>query len=82
MQKITKQEIIDFANEFYNNDYSVVYKRAGKATDVQKIEKPTITQVEVNRDETSPFAHQLLMRKHQGYLQYLSILIQIFNVEN
>ncbi len=60
MQKITKQEIIDFANEFYNNDYSVVYKRAGKATDVQKIEKPTITQVEVNRDETSPFVTSII----------------------
>jgi predicted Zn-dependent peptidase len=60
MQKITKQEIIDFANEYYTPGYTVVYKRAGKATDVQKVDKPTITQVEVNRDETSPFVKSII----------------------
>jgi predicted Zn-dependent peptidase len=60
MQQVTKQEIIDFANEFYTQDYTVVYKRAGKATDVQKVDKPTITQVEVNRDETSPFVTAII----------------------
>lgn len=59
MQQITKEEIVAFANEYYGNDYVVVYKRVGKANDVQKVEKPEITEVEVNRDKTSPFVQQI-----------------------
>jgi len=56
MSKITKQEIIDFANKTFNkNNYVVVFKRIGEDKNVQKVEKPQITPVEVDRDNMSPF---------------------------
>ncbi len=60
MSLITKQEIIDFANEYYTNGYSIVYKRTGEDTKQDKIEKPSITEVELNRDKTSEFVTNLL----------------------
>lgn len=60
MSKITKQQIVDFANEYYTKGYSIVYKRTGEETVQEKIAKPTITEVELNRDKTSPFVADLL----------------------
>lgn len=60
MSKITKQQIIDFANEFYTSGYSIVYKRTGEETAKDKIQKPSITEVELNRDKTSEFVADLL----------------------
>ena len=56
LEKITKQDIIDFANANYSNDnYVVVYKRNGEDTSIPKIEKPVITPVSVNREDQSDF---------------------------
>lgn len=64
MSKITKQEVIDFAKANYtNNNYVVVYKRVGEDKNIQKVEKPQITPVEVNRDDQSPFVKNILNSK-------------------
>jgi len=55
LERITKQEIIDFAKKNYKDNYVVVYKRTGEDKNVQKVEKPQITPVEVNRQDRSPF---------------------------
>ena len=60
MSLVKKQEIIDFVNEFYTNGYSVVYKRTGEDTKQNKIEKPSITEVELNRDKSSQFVMDIL----------------------
>jgi predicted Zn-dependent peptidase len=52
--KLTKQDVIDFCNKYYNDNYVVVYKRQGKPDD-RKIEKPTITPIAANRDSESSF---------------------------
>jgi predicted Zn-dependent peptidase len=55
LSKITKQEVMDFVNANYNDhNYVVVYKRVGEDKNIQKVEKPQITPVEVNRDDQSP----------------------------
>jgi predicted Zn-dependent peptidase len=54
ISKITKQEIQDFASKWFKDNYVAVYKRIGK-DEVQKVDKPSITPVEVNRDAQSPF---------------------------
>jgi predicted Zn-dependent peptidase len=59
LEKITKQDIVDFANKYYNNNYVVVYKRTGEDKNVVKVTKPTITPVEVNRDEQSEFLKKI-----------------------
>jgi predicted Zn-dependent peptidase len=55
ISKITKQDIVDFANANFNNNYVVVNKRTGEDKNVQKVEKPEITPVNVNRKEQSEF---------------------------
>jgi predicted Zn-dependent peptidase len=64
LSKITKQEVIDFVKANYTeNNYVVVYKRIGEDKDIQKVEKPQITPVEVNRDDQSPFVKNILTNK-------------------
>ncbi|MGS2738295.1 M16 family metallopeptidase [Sinomicrobium sp. M5D2P17] len=55
LKKITKQGLIDFANEFYKDNYVVVYKRQGENKNLVKVENPGITPVELNRDKQSGF---------------------------
>jgi predicted Zn-dependent peptidase len=52
--KITKDELIAFANEHLGNNYAVVYKRQKKA-DVELVEKPSITPIHINRDVESEY---------------------------
>ncbi|HRG59390.1 MAG TPA: insulinase family protein [Bacteroidia bacterium] len=60
---ITKQEIVAWANANFKDNYVVVYKRTGEDKNVQKVVKPEITPVEVNRDEQSPFLKSILEAK-------------------
>ena len=53
--KITKQEVVDFANRFFTDGFVTVYKRQGEDTTQKKIEKPAITPIPTNRDLVSPF---------------------------
>lgn len=52
---ITKQDVIDVANKYFNDSYVVVYKRNGEDKNAQKVEKPAITPVAVNRDAQSDY---------------------------
>jgi Predicted Zn-dependent peptidases len=56
LSKITKDDIVKFANEkFGDNNYVVVYKQQGKDPEEKKIDKPQITPIETNRDAVSDF---------------------------
>ncbi len=55
LSTIKKEELVAFANKWLSNDYVIVYKRIGEDKDIQKIAKPTITPVEVNRNDESTF---------------------------
>jgi predicted Zn-dependent peptidase len=60
LSKITKKDIVEFVKANYNeNNYVIAYKRMGEARDVQKVEKPAITPVEVDREHTSPFVKEV-----------------------
>jgi len=52
---ITKQDIINFANKYFADNYAVIYKHQGDDKNVEKVEKPKITPVSVNRDAQSDF---------------------------
>ncbi len=58
-ENITKQDIIEFANKYYGDNYVVVYKRTGEDPNVIKIQKPPITPVELNRDKESAFVKNI-----------------------
>lgn len=58
MRKLTKQDIVDFANKYFQNNYAVSYKRKGKE-EKPKVDKPQITPVVLNRDVSSSFYKKL-----------------------
>lgn len=55
LNKITKKDIVEFANKYLGNNYVAVYKRQGEDKSIIKVEKPPITPVSVNRDAQSDF---------------------------
>ncbi len=58
---VTKEDVVAFANKYFNdNNYVVVYKRQGIDNSVKKIEKPEITPIYTNRDTSSQFLKDIL----------------------
>ncbi|WP_204345148.1 M16 family metallopeptidase [Psychroserpens algicola] len=55
LRTITKQEIVDFATNFYKDNYVVTYKRQGEDDSIVKVENPGITPVNLNREKSSAF---------------------------
>jgi len=54
MSQLTKQDIVDFANNWFGENYVQVNKNAGESNAV-KVEKPKITPIEIDRESQSPF---------------------------
>ena len=56
LSKITKRDIVDFANRICkDNNYVIVYKHQDTPDPVTKVQKPAITPIYVSRDTESPF---------------------------
>ena len=55
LSKITKADVVKFANEFYKDNYVIVYKRKGINDKLVRVSNPAITPVELNRDAQSEF---------------------------
>jgi len=60
MAKVTKKEIVDFANQFFVNNYAVILKHKGEDKSITKVEKPTITAVKTNANEVSAFTKNII----------------------
>ncbi|MGC4100268.1 M16 family metallopeptidase [Ferruginibacter sp.] len=59
LSKLTKKDIVDFANKYFKDNYVYIYKRKGEDKNVVKVEKPPITPVETNRDAQSAFVKKV-----------------------
>ena len=60
LEKVTRQQIIDWANEHLGaNSYVAVYKRIGEDKGIEKIAAPAITPIETNRDKQSEFLTEI-----------------------
>ena len=59
ISKITKEDLVSFANIYYSENYVVVYKRTGKDNSIKKVEKPEITKIPLNRSDLSDFHKRL-----------------------
>ena len=58
--KVSKQDVVDFANEYLlDSNYAVSYKRQGIDESQKKIEAPEITPIATNRDERSAFLEEI-----------------------
>jgi hypothetical protein len=55
LSKITKEDVVKFANAHFANNYVQVNKLEGKDNSAQKISKPKITPIHTNRDKVSAF---------------------------
>lgn len=56
LKNVTKKQVMDFANKYCGDGFVVVYKRKGEDKSIVKVEKPTITPVETNRDKESEYS--------------------------
>lgn len=63
MSKITKKELVDFANQFFADNYVVINKRQGEDKSIIKVDKPLITAVETNPNEISTYAKLMIDKK-------------------
>lgn len=59
ISKLTKQDVVAFANRHFGNNFICVYKKTGEDTTQKKIEKPAITPIPTNRDLTSDFLTEI-----------------------
>ncbi len=60
ISKMTKQDLVDFANTYLKDDnFAVVYKRQGVDPNEKKIDKPQITPIFMNRDTASAFLREI-----------------------
>ena len=59
ISKITKQELVAFANKFFTDGYVSVYKKQGVDSTQKKIDKPAITPIPANRDMMSQFVKDI-----------------------
>ncbi len=63
MEAISKEDLVDFARKCFKTNYVVVQKLTGDDTSIIKVEKPTITPLEVNRDAESDFFKDFRQQK-------------------
>ena len=57
--KLTKKDVVDFANRHFLDNYVTVYKRQGNDSTQKKIDKPAITPIPTNRDLVSSFVKEI-----------------------
>jgi len=55
LKAVSKQEVVDFANTFYKDNYVVTYKRKGEDNTIVKVSNPGITPVNLNRENSSEY---------------------------
>lgn len=55
LKKISKEDLMAFAKDFYKDNYVLTYKRKGEDKNIVKVANPGITPVNLNRDSQSPY---------------------------
>lgn len=60
ISKITKAELVSFANRFFKDNYVAIYKEVGTDSTLKKIEKPAITPIPANREYQSKFVSDIV----------------------
>ncbi len=63
IEGMTKQQIVDFVNRHFADNYVSVYKRMGNDSTLKKIDKPEITAIPTNRDMQSDFVKEVINSK-------------------
>lgn len=59
----TKEEVVRFANDFFRENYVVVYKEKGINDKLLRVDNPGITPIKINREAQSDFLQEILSEK-------------------
>jgi len=59
----TKQDIIDFANAFFKDNYVIINKEKGVNDQLLRVDNPGITPIKINREAQSEFLKEILADK-------------------
>ncbi|WP_343687968.1 M16 family metallopeptidase [Chryseobacterium gleum] len=59
----TKEDVVNFANDFFRENYVVINKEKGINDKLIRVENPGITPVKINRDTQSEFLKEILADK-------------------
>lgn len=65
LKKISKEELVNFANKFFKDNYVVVYKRQGQDNNIVKVKNPGITPIALNRGAQSDFLKDFIAIKSE-----------------
>lgn len=61
--EITKEEVIEFANTFFKENYVVINKEKGINDKLLRVDNPGITAIKINRDAQSDFLKEIVEEK-------------------
>ncbi|SEV93445.1 M16 family metallopeptidase [Kaistella antarctica] len=77
-EKITKADVVKFANEFFKDNYVIIKKEKGVNDKLVRVENPGITPIKLNREEQSPFLKGILAEKSSDikpeFVDYAKVL--------
>ena len=63
LKKFTKQDVMKFVKDKYKDNYVVIKKRNGREPNPKHVTKPSITKVDLNKENISPFHQKILDSK-------------------
>lgn len=81
MEKLTKAQIVAYANKLYTpENLVIVHKRVGTDSSIVKVAKPPLTPVNINRKDQSAFLQQFMKEPKSSikpaFVNYDSVLIR------
>lgn len=65
LDKVTKEDVVNFARERYADNYTLIYKRKGEKQ-LRQVEKPDITPLTLNNENESDFTKQFVQQEPEG----------------
>lgn len=65
LEKVSKEELVAYANELFKDNYTIVYKREGVDENIVKVKNPGITPIQINREEQSEFLKDFIAKESE-----------------
>ncbi|KFF07813.1 M16 family metallopeptidase [Chryseobacterium luteum] len=62
-QNFTKEDVADFAQAFFKDNYVIIYKEKGVNDQLVRVENPGITPIKINREAQSDFLKEITAEK-------------------
>ncbi|MDR1877034.1 MAG: insulinase family protein [Flavobacteriaceae bacterium] len=82
LDKITKEDVVRFANEFYRDNYVVVYKEKGVNDKLVRVGNPKITPIVLNRTDQSEFYKEFSLLPEKDILPQFVDYSAVIKTEN